>query len=293
MLRRIFYVEQGLKIRSLLREPLLHFLLIGMLLFLLYGKVAPPSSDGNRITVDQAAISALAGQFQATWSRPPTPEELKGLVDGYVRDEILYREGVALGLLKGDPVIKRRVRQKLEVLIEEEGRSGVASDAELSAYLSKNPAEFRMPPVLSFEQVLFNPGEYGDRLETAVTAAMAALNNGATPESQGKSSMLGTHVDKLPLDLVARDFGDDFAKALESAPIGQWLGPIRSGFGLHLVRISERKPGYLPSLDQARKAVTREWENDKRQAALADNYARLLKEYDVVIEGEKAEAAAK
>ena len=113
-----------MKIRSLWREPLLHFLLIGLLLFLLYGKVAPPSDDGNRITVTQAGIAALASQFQATWSRPPTPAELQGLVDSHVRDEILFREGAALGLLEDDPVIKRRVRQKLEVLVEEEGKSG-------------------------------------------------------------------------------------------------------------------------------------------------------------------------
>ena len=281
-----------MKIRSLLREPLLHFLLIGMLLFLLYGKVAPPSADGNRITVNRTVIAALASQFQATWSRPPTPVELNGLVDSYVRDEVLFREGTALGLLKDDPVIKRRVRQKLEVLIEEEGKSATPSDAELTAYLSRNAAEFRMPPVLSFQQVLFDPASYGDLLESALTASMAALNSGATAESQGKPSMLPSHVEKLPLDLVIREFGDDFGNALESAPVGQWIGPIRSGFGVHLVRISERTPGYAPALDEARKAVTREWENDQREAALANNYARLLKEYSVVIEGESAEAPA-
>ena len=281
-----------MKIRSLLREPLLHFLLIGMLLFLLYGKVAPPSADGNRITVNRTVIAALASQFQATWSRPPTPVELNGLVDSYVRDEVLFREGTALGLLKDDPVIKRRVRQKLEVLIEEEGKSATPSDAELTAYLSRNAAEFRMPSVLSFQQVLFDPASYGDQLESALTASMAALNSGATAESQGKPSMLPSHVEKLPLDLVIREFGDDFGHALESAPVGQWIGPIRSGFGVHLVRISERTPGYVPALDEARKAVTREWENDQREAALANNYARLLKEYSVVIEGESAEAPA-
>ena len=281
-----------MKIRSLLREPLLHFLLIGMLLFLLYGKVAPPSADGNRITVNRTVIAALASQFQATWSRPPTPVELNGLVDSYVRDEVLFREGTALGLLKDDPVIKRRVRQKLEVLIEEEGKSATPSDAELTAYLSRNAAEFRMPPALSFQQVLFDPASYGDLLESALTASMAALNSGATAESQGKPSMLPSHVEKLPLDLVIREFGDDFGHALESAPVGQWIGPIRSGFGVHLVRISERTPGYVPALDEARKAVTREWENDQREAALANNYARLLKEYSVVIEGENAEAPA-
>ncbi len=277
----------------ILKEPLLHFLLLGLLLFLLYGKVAPPSAEGNRITVSRGAIAGLATQFQATWSRPPTAVELNGLVDSYVRDEILFREGVALGLVKDDPVIKRRVRQKLEVLIEEESRAGGASDAELTAYLSRNAVKFRMPPVLSFEQVLFDPANYGDQLDSALTASLAALNKGATLESQGKGSMLPSRVDKVPLDLVVRDFGDEFGKALETATVGQWLGPVRSGFGAHLVRISERTPGYVPTLEEARQAVTREWENDQRVAALAGNYARLLKDYDVVIEGENAEATPK
>jgi parvulin-like peptidyl-prolyl isomerase len=147
--------------------------------------------------------------------------------------------------------------------------------------------------VLSFEQVLFDPARYGDKLESAVTASMAALKKGATPESQGKGSMLPSRVDKLPLDLVVRDFGDEFGKALETETIGQWLGPVRSGFGVHLLRITERKPGYVPSLNEARTAVTREWENDQRVAALAGNYARLLRDYDVVIEGENAEVPAR
>jgi len=282
-----------LKIGSVLREPLLHFLSIGMLLFLLFAKVAPRSDGGTRIAVDRTAIAALAIQFQAVWSRPPTRDELNGLVDSYVRDEILYREGVALGLVKDDPVIKRRVRQKLEVLIEEEGEAGAPSDVELSAYLSNNAGQFRMPPVLSFDQVLFDPADYGANLESALQTSIAALNGGAAPESQGKNSMLPMHVKDLPMDLVVRDFGDEFGKALDTAPVGQWFGPIRSGFGVHLVRIAERKPGYLPALDEARQAVTREWESDRRKAALAANYARLRKDYDVVIEGENAESVAK
>jgi len=282
-----------LKIKSLLREPLLHFLLIGGALFSLYGKVAPPADEGKQITVTQSGIAALADQFQATRSRPPTPVELQGLFDGYVRDEVLFREGVALGLLDDDPVIKRRVRQKLEVLIEEEGRAGTPSDAQLSAYLGNNAAKFRIPPVLSFEQLLFDPTNYGDELESALSASIAALNGGATLQSQGKLSLLPGQVEKLPLDLVIRDFGEQFGKALESAPLGQWFGPVSSGFGVHLVRINERQPAFVPALDEARRAVLREWENDQREAALANNYARLLKEYVVVIEGENAEATGK
>lgn len=264
-----------------------------MLLFLLYGKVAPPSDEGSRITVTRAAVAALAEQFRATWSRPPSREELSNLVDESVRDEILYREGLALGLAKDDAVIKRRVRQKVEVLVEEEGRNGAPGDAELGAYMNKNAEKFRMPPQLSFDQVLFDPADYGNTLDAALAASMAALKAGAAAGSQGHGSLLPSHVEKLPLDLVARDFGEEFGNALEAAPVGQWLGPIRSGFGVHLVRVTARKPGYLPTLGEARKEVVREWENDRRKAALEANYARLRKEYQVVIEGADAEATAK
>lgn len=277
----------------MLREPLLHFLSIGLLLFVLFGRVAPRSGEGARITVDRATVAALATQFQAVWSRPPTREEVDGLIDAHVRDEILYREGVALGLLEDDPVIKRRVRQKLEVLIEEEAGAGVPDDAELDAYLRSNAEKFRAPPVLSFDQALFDPSDYGDGLDSALKTSMAALNGGAAPESQGKRSMLPVHVEGLPLDRVVRDFGADFGNALDAAPVGQWLGPIRSAFGVHLVRIAERKPGYLPALDEVRQAVTREWESDRRRATSEANYARLRKDYDVVIEADGAEAASR
>jgi len=276
-----------------MREPLLHFLLIGMALFLLYGSVAPPADEATRITVTRSSIATLARQFESTWLRSPTPVELQGLIDGYVRDEILFREGVALGLLNDDSVIRRRVLQKLEVLIEEESNSDAASDEELSAYLNRNAAKFRVPPVLSFEQVLFDPANYGEKLEPALMESKAALNGGAQPESQGNPSMLPTRVEQLSLDLVARDFGEEFGKALEAASVGEWVGPIQSGFGVHLVRINERNLDYLPSLDESRKAVTREWENDQREAAMASNYARLRKDYEVVLEDESEGAATR
>lgn len=279
--------------KSIVREPLVHFLLIGLLLFLVYGKAAPPSDEGRRITVDKAAIAGLAGQFNATWSRPPTRDELNGLIENHVRDEILYREGVALGLDKDDPVIKRRLRQKLEVLIEEEGNAAAPTDAVLAAYLQEHADRFRQPPVMSFEQVLFNPAEYGSRLEAAMAASRSALNAGAAPASQGSGSLLPARVDKQPLDLIAREFGGELGDALADAPLGQWIGPVRSGFGVHLVRVSERVPGYLPSLAQARKAVSREWESDRRKAALESNYADLRKAYRIVIENPDAVAPVK
>ncbi len=277
--------------RSLWREPLLHFLLIGLLLFLLYDLVAPPSQEGSRITVDQAAIATLAQQFTATWSRAPTTSEMDELIKAYVRDEVMFREGVALGLAKDDAVIKRRVRQKLEVLAEEEGGTGAPTDAQLGAYLSENADKFRRPAVLSLQQVLFDPDELGNELESTLAAALVALNQGDNPQTHGKGSLLPSRLEARPLDLVAREFGPDFANALSDAPLGQWFGPVPSAFGVHLVRIGERKPGYLPSLEESRKQVASEWESDRRKAAVEANYQRLLQDYEVVIDAGNTESA--
>ncbi len=272
-----------MNIKSVIREPLVHFLLIGLALFLIYGKFSPKNDDSQRIVISQSVVNVISRQFTATWSRSPSSEELKNLIDGYIKDEILYREGTALGLERDDPVIKRRMRQKLEVIIEEQG-SQAPTDADLNDYLTKHAAVFRMPPVLSFDQILFKPTDYGNNLEQAFYASLAAVKVGVSPYSMGSVSMLPKQVQKLSADLVARDFGEDFSQSLIKAETGQWLGPVQSEFGVHLVRVTERKEGYLPNLDEARKEVTREWENDRRKASLEKNYQQLKQQYDVVIE---------
>lgn len=269
--------------RRLLREPLLHFLLIGLALFLVYGRVAPPS-DPKRIVVSQGQVDAIARQFEATWRRPPAPEELRGLVDGWVRDEIMYREGEALGLDRDDPVIKRRVRQKLEVLAEETSPRGEPTDADLQAYLQTHADAFRKPPVVTFEQILVTPAGSDANAEAAVASARRALARGADPAKLGVGTLLPRAERDLPLDLVGRTFGERFAAQLESLPVGAWAGPIASGYGVHLVRLESRAPGGLPPLEEIRGTVQREWESERRKRALEADYQRMRAGYDVVIE---------
>lgn len=270
-----------MNVRRLLREPLLHFLLLGLALFLLYGRVAI-GDDGDRIIVSQAQVEDLAAQHQKLWGRPPTPAELNGLVETFVRDEILYREGVALGLDQDDAVVKRRVRQKLEVLAEEEIARGAPTDAELSAYLASDPKRFTQPGAVAFEQVLFDPATPSAEL----SRALAAARRGTDVARLGRATMLPARVESTPLDLVARDFGAAFATELEQLPLGEWSGPVASAYGVHLVRVSARTPPVLPPLDAIRDVVTREWENARRERALAESYARLREEYDVEIEAD-------
>jgi PPIC-type PPIASE domain len=278
-----------LNLRRVLREPLLHFLLIGLALFLYYGHVAPGNRDARRIVVGQAEVDDLVRQYQATWNRPPTPQELTGLVEAYVHDEILYREGQALGLDRDDAVIKRRVRQKMDVMSEEEIAHEAPTDADLSAYLQSRPDAFRLPAIVSFEQILVGTTEPSGELERKIVAARRALEGGATPATFGQPTMLPARVNEAGLDDVAREFGEPFARQLLTAPLGHWSGPITSGFGAHLVRVSALKPAELPPLQVVRTAVAREWENDQRRRALDGNYRKLRLRYDVVIEAKLLE----
>ena len=269
---------------GILREPLFHFLLLGFGLFLLYGRAAPGSSDQQRIEVNSGRIESLSQQFKSTWSRPPTEQELAGLIDSYVHDEVLYREGLAMGLDADDPVIKRRVRQKLEVMSEESGNQQAPSDTELSAYLSKHADKFRQAPIVSFEQVFFSGEGTVTEVERQSREAVAALNQGADPAGIGQPTMLPARVADMPLDLVARDFGEEFAKKLGALPLSVWQGPVASGFGAHVVRITARRPAELPPLAAIRPQVLREWENDRRVRNRAQAYQSMLKNYEVVID---------
>lgn len=271
--------------RTLIREPLLHFILIGLSLFVLYGLVSPGDSASRTITVSQGQVDELRRQYSALWGVPPTAAQLTALIEAQVRDEVLYREGMAQGLGSDDPVIKRRIRQKVEVMAEEEGSDEAPTDAVLDAYLQSHRAKFVTPGKLSFEQIYFNP--QGPDTPESVAAARAKLAAGALPGSFGQPTMLPARVTTTDADLVARDFGADFAAAVAKLPVGQWSGPIGSGVGVHLVRLMALQPPAVPPLADIRPAVTREWENDRRVAASEASYKRARARYDIVVEGQK------
>ena len=222
----------------------------------------------------------------------PSDQELAGLVDAYVHDEILYREGLALGLDRDDALIKRRVRQKFEVIAEEQSARERPSDADLTAYITENEGRFLLPATVSFEQIFFDSAGIPADVERAVAAARVAVTRGADPSKLGQASMLPGRVENAAQDLVARDFGREFAKQVETAPLGQWSGPIASSFGAHLVRVTARTPTALPELDGIRRIVAREWENERRVSARSDSYQKLRSHYTVVIETKKLASLA-
>jgi parvulin-like peptidyl-prolyl cis-trans isomerase-like protein len=277
-----------MRIRMLLGEPMLHFLLIGVALFAAYQWKAPVDSGGRRIVITQGVVDDLVTQHVAARGREPSSTELNHLIESYVRDEILYREGVKLGLERDDIVVKRRVRQKIELIEEEDASTRTPTDADLSAYLAANPARFAQPAILTFEQVFLGQSSAGTGVVHAVAVTNQALRNGTDPAELGKPTLLPHRMTRTPADLVARDFGPSFSAALEKVPVGEWVGPIDSSFGAHYVRVSARTPAAAPQLATVRERVVREWENDRRQRARNDAYAKMRGEYHVSIETKPA-----
>ena len=212
----------------LAREPLLHFLLLGAALFALHRAVAGPGEAPREIVVGRGRIEALAQTFARTWQRPPTPQEFDGLVADFVRDEVLYREAVALGLDRDDTVVRRRMRQKLEFLTED-AQASAPTDAELSAHLAAHADEFRREEQLTFTQIFLDPTRRGASLPGDAAALLDALRTrpaSVDVETAGDGLLLEPrYVDASQRD-VAQHFGPAFAEALRAQPAGAWFGPV-------------------------------------------------------------------
>ena len=263
---------------------MLHFVVIGIALFIVHAWVAPADNDGRRIIISQSAIDDLASQHRSTWGRSPNEVELGHLVETYVHDEILYREGMRLGLDADDQVIKRRVRQKLEIIAEEANADPSPTDADLSGYLARHPEKFVQPGLVTFQQIMFDGARSVDEINRSVATARRAIVDGADPLELGELALFPGQLVDASLDLVARDFGSRFARQLQEVPLGQWVGPVPSAFGMHLVCVTARTPPAVPQLDAVRSSVEREWEAARRTRALDETYRRLRQRYEVVFE---------
>ena len=282
-------------LKRLLREPLVHFLLLGVLLFAWFQWQGGSGAAGsNRIVITRGLTEHLASSFMSTWGRPPTDTELKGLIDDYVMEEIATREGVGMGLDRDDTIIRRRLRQKLEFLLVEEAGSAPPTVAELQAWLDKHPDTFRVDPRVAFRQVYLSPNRRATSLRAdaeKVLLKLRAAGPEAAIERVGDATMLPAEQPLEPLREVARTFGEDFAQDLLKIEPGQWTGPVESPFGLHLVLVRERVAGVAPPLAEIRPFVEREVLAARRKTDLRSLYDRLLAKYSVEIEQPKAASA--
>lgn len=282
-------------IRRLLREPLVHFLVLALAIFALYGALKRDEpAQGNEIVVTGARIEQLTGLFAKTWQRPPNTAELKGLIDDYVKEEVLYREALALGLDKDDTVIRRRLRLKMEFLSEAQAEAVQPTEAELEAFLRKNPERFRVEPTLAFQQIFFSPERRGNTIEQDIGSVLDVLR--AKPDldhrTLGDPTILPSELPLTRQSAIGQVFGMAFAETLASAPPGIWTGPVKSSFGLHVVRVIESQPGGVAPLEQIRDRVAQAWTQERRRQAEEALLAERLKRYRVRIETQAQNAAA-
>ena len=274
--------------KRVLREPLLHFLLLGAAVFAAYGLLSKRgSAEPGRIVVTQGQVASMALGFTRTWQRPPTTDELEGLIRDRVREEVYCREAMALGLDKDDTIIRRRLRQKMEFLTDDLVDQAQPTDDELKAYLRAHPDLFRVQRRFSFSHVYLNPDKHGGHLARDTAELLAQLNQAgvrADVSAMGDSFLLDHTFAAVPGSEVAKQFGEPFAVKLGEVSPGLWQGPVESGYGVHLVFVRERTEGLVPPLDEVRDAVGREWANARRLEANEKLYEAMLKRYAVTIE---------
>ncbi len=276
------------------REPLAQFLAIGALLFLVFSWRGGPSGS-SRIVITPGQLDTMAATFERTWQRPPSARELKGLVDDYVREEIATREAMAMGLDRDDIAIRRRLRLKFEFVAAEASDSAPPSDAELQAWLGAHADAFRVDAEISFRQVFINEDRRGataDEDARAILARLAARGPSAPLEGVGDTFMLPQEMERASRTDIARQYGSGFAEDLVKVEPGRWAGPLRSGLGMHLVLVRERRDGRLPALGEVRAQVEREFLADRRRRDLDALYAQLLSRYTVAMEPRQPTIAA-
>jgi hypothetical protein len=273
---------------KLLREPLVHFLILGALLLLASNLVNKRTrGDTRKIIVTPGQIEHLEDTFTRANQRPPTEEELEGLIRDYIRGEVYYREALALGLDRDDAPIRQRLRTKMEFISEDVAAQVEPSENQLRTYLKEHTDKFPVEQRFSFIQVYLNPDLHGNHVAHDAQQLLAELDRAggkANTSKLGDPFLLDSKCDDVSARDVAKEFGDKFAASLQKLPVGKWQGPVESGLGMHLVYVSKRTSGRIPQLDEVRDAVRREWANDYRVEANEKFYQGLLKHYTVTVE---------
>ncbi len=274
-----------------LREPLVHFLLIGGVLFFLYGLENEGFDDqSKRIVFTKDDISRLTLRWEKTRQRPPTQIELKDLIKQQIREQVMYREALAMGLDKNDSIVRRRLAQKVEFITADLAAQVEPSEAELTNYLATHSELFEIPVRISFVHVYFNTDRRGEQTEKDIQNLLSTLTQTGSKidiSQSGDPFMLGLEHTQLTEYNVTQLFGKNFASKLFALEAGHWQGPIQSGFGLHLVRTDNKTASSRPELKAVRVKVRNEWMNQQRRVVDDAFYQSLRQGYEIVIDDDR------
>lgn len=277
--------------RRLLREPLVHFLAAGLVLFglsALLGESFGAGDDRRRIEVSAGRIRQLSDTWTRQRGAPPTREQLDGLIEDFIREEVLYREAIASGLDQGDAIVRRRLAQKVEFLAQSVASTVEPTDAELQAFFEANSERYVAPEQVGFEHVYFSRERRGPGAEEAARGALALLTGGGPAAAEaaalGDRFMLQRAYPPQTRDQIRDLFGPRFAARVFELPPDVWTGPVESSYGAHLVRVRRRVPSRLPALAEVRGAVTRDLDEQRLRSAADEYYARLRARFEIEVD---------
>jgi peptidyl-prolyl cis-trans isomerase C len=277
-------------VKRWLREPLLHFLLIGLLLFGVYayinrGRIGIESPKQIVLSLDE--LRTVTAYFESQWHRPATPKEFQAMVEDKIKEEVLYREGLAMGLDKDDTIVKRRMAQKVQFLAEDVAAAHEPSTAELKAWFEKNTDKFALPSRYSFRHVYFSPDKRGTKAHDDAAGALAGIvgqpeDSPLIPSVADRFMFQDYYGDRTP-SAIAKEFGPQFAVALEKLKPGSWQGPIESGYGWHLVFVDTLIPGRIPAFEEVESDVKTAWLGEQKAQAWQKAYQTMRAKYTVLL----------
>jgi len=285
--------EKGATHSSLWREPLIHFFLLGLVVFGLYGlfeEQDQTARDSSVVEIASADIEWFRMMWKKRMDREPTVEELRGLVNQMIREQILGREAVSLGLDEGDTVIRRRLAQKMDFLFEGLARVNEPADEVLQAYFQENRGAYEIPGQMTFSQVYFNLDERGDPGATAAARQLVReLNSREVAPNDlstfGDTFLLPSSFPNKTLSEIRRDFGPQFADAVWEQEAGIWSGPVISAYGRHVVLVHERSQGTVPEFGELQERLKADWMEARQEELAAEAYDKLRERYQVLVEG--------
>ena len=283
------------KLYTLLREPLLHFLLIGAGLFFLFSQINNSQDENNqRIIITKAKLDALATAWLKRKGRPPSSEEREQQLEYYIREQVLYREAMAIGLDKDDVIIRRRLAQKMQYLFDDLSVVSEPTETELELFLSEHASRFTRPATISFSQIYLDPREHGSKIDEDAKQLLEQLKTtraGVDAFDLGDRSLLPYDFTKERESEIAGMFGTAFSKQAFSLPVNSWAEPISSEYGVHLIYIHSRTEAKLPPLAEIHEKVARVWLSAKQHESNEVFYQSLFQRYEIILDDDVAKDA--
>ena len=272
----------------LLREPLVQFLLVGVALFGGWRIVTPAEArrdDANRIVITEDDLKQMKVAWMAQGMSPPTPDQMRVLIEERVHEEVLYREALALGMDKNDAIVRRQLARKMDFVAEDLSKLDEPTPQELKAWFDKHASQFALPARLTFRHVYFSPDRRGANARTDAEAALPQFAGKAidAPPAAGDPFMFQSYYGDRSIDMVAKEFGPGFASALAGVQPGAWAGPVESGYGWHLVFIDAMTPQRIPDFEEIEPEVRNAWIEDHREKTRDKLYQAMRARYEVVV----------